>query len=180
MSTASTPEAVGDEKIGLKIARNTLASAVGRFWSMAVSFLLTPYIVNRLGDGRFGIRVFPGIFLGYFAVVGLGVSLSVVKYGAGSYTFRDFERLNRSVNSAFVAMALLMGTLCLLGVAFSRPFLHLLKISPQNCSEAHVESSLRPFGDQDWLLPVEGQFLDNRSCVIRAPRRLLGGDSFSS
>lgn len=136
MSTTSAPEALGDEKIGVKIARNTLANALGRFWSMAIAFILMPYIVNRLGDERFGIWAFLGVFVGYFAVVDLGISPAVIKYVAAYYTSRDFERLNRAVNSAFVAMALLMGTLCLLGVAFSRPFLHLLKISPQNYSEA--------------------------------------------
>ncbi len=136
MSNASTRGGAVGEKISFKIARNTLASALGRFWSMAISFLLVPYIVNRLGDERFGIWAFLGVFVGYFAVVDLGISPAVVKYVAGYYTSRDFERLNRAVNSAFVAMALLMATLCLLGVAFSRPFLHLLKISPHNYSEA--------------------------------------------
>ncbi len=136
VSNASTRGGAGGEKISFKIARNTLASALGRFWSMAISFLLVPYIVNRLGDERFGIWAFLGVFVGYFAVVDLGISPAVVKYVAGYYTSSDFERLNRAVNSAFVAMALLMATLCLLGVAFSRPFLHLLKISPHNYSEA--------------------------------------------
>ena len=131
-----SPEGIASERVSAKIARNTLANAMGRFWSMAVAFLLTPYIVGKLGDERFGIWAFLGVFVGYFAVVDLGISPAVVKFVAQYYTSRDFERLNRAVNSAFVAVALLMGTLCLIGVSFSRPFLHLFKLSPQNYSEA--------------------------------------------
>jgi O-antigen/teichoic acid export membrane protein len=131
-----SPEGIASEKVSAKIARNTLANAMGRFWSMAVAFFLTPYIVGKLGDERFGIWAFLGVFVGYFAVVDLGISPAVVKFVAQYYTSRDFERLNRAVNSAFVAVALLMGTLCLIGVSFSRPFLHLFKLSPQNYPEA--------------------------------------------
>ena len=73
MSTASTPEAVGDEKIGVKIARNTLASSIGRFWWMAVSFLLTPYIVNRLGDERVAMWAFLAALAVYFALFDSGI-----------------------------------------------------------------------------------------------------------
>ncbi len=124
------------EKLSAKIVRNTIANAVGRFWWMALGFVLTPYIVGKLGDERFGIWAFLGVFVGYFAVVDLGIAPAVIKYVAGYYTSRDFERLNRAVNSAFFAVVFLMGVFCLVGVVFSRSFLHLFKISPQYYSEA--------------------------------------------
>ncbi len=136
MPTAIAVEEVGQRDTGAKIARNTLANAVGRFWSMAVYLVLTPYIVGKLGDERFGIWAFLAVFVGYLAVVDLGISPAVIKYVAAYYASRNFERLNRAVNSALVAMMLVMGTLCLLGIAFSRTFLHFFKISPQNYSEA--------------------------------------------
>jgi O-antigen/teichoic acid export membrane protein len=137
VSTASTREGTAGEKISLKIARNTLANAVGRIWSMLVVFLLTPYIVGKLGDERFGIWAFLGVFLGYFAVVDLGIGPALIKYVSQFHTTGDFDRLNLTINSAFLGVSLVMATLCLIGVSSSGTLLHLLKIPAQNYPEAH-------------------------------------------
>lgn len=92
----------------------------------------------RLGDERFGIWSFLAVFVGYLALVDLGISPAVIKYVAEYYASHNYEGLNRTVNSALVAMLLLMGTLSLIGITFSRTFLHFFKLSPQYYSEAWI------------------------------------------
>jgi O-antigen/teichoic acid export membrane protein len=123
-------------ELGVKVARNTASNAVGRIWVLAVNFALTPYVVSKLGDERFGIWAFLTIVVGYFAVFDLGLGVALVKYVAEFRAAGQYKLLNAAVNSAFTVMAVLVGLMSVIGLVASAPLLHLFKILPQNYLEA--------------------------------------------
>jgi O-antigen/teichoic acid export membrane protein len=124
------------QELGFKVARNTVSNAAGRLWVMAIGFLVTPYLVWKLGDERFGIWAFVMVLVGYFGVFDLGLGVALVKYVAEFHTAGQYKLLNVAVNTAFSAMMLLAGLITGIGLIASGRLLHLFKISPQNYSEA--------------------------------------------
>jgi O-antigen/teichoic acid export membrane protein len=124
------------QDLGLKVARNTAFNAAGRLWVMAVNFLVTPYLVLKLGDERFGIWAFVTVLVGYFGIFDLGLGVALIKYVAEFHAAAQHKLLNAAINSAFTAMMLLAGLMVGTGVVASGRLLHLFKIAPQNYSEA--------------------------------------------
>jgi O-antigen/teichoic acid export membrane protein len=124
------------KELGLKVARNTLSNAAGRLWVMAISFLVTPYLVLKLGDERFGIWAFVTVLVGYFGIFDLGLGVALVKYVAEFHAAQEYKLLNAAINTAFSVMMLLVGLIVGAGVIASGRLLHLFKLPPQNYSEA--------------------------------------------
>jgi O-antigen/teichoic acid export membrane protein len=103
---------------------------------MATSFLITPYLVLKLGDERFGIWAFVTVLVGYFGIFDLGLGVALVKYVAEFHAAREYKLLNAAINSAFSVMIVLVGLIVGAGLIASGRLLHLFKIPPQNYSEA--------------------------------------------
>src|SRR5262249_19622712 len=101
-----------------------------------INFLVTPYLVGKLGDERFGVWAFVTLLVGYFGILDLGLGVALVKYVAEFHAARDYGRLNGVINTAFSVMMLLVGLIVGAGLIASGRLLHLFKIPPQNYSEA--------------------------------------------
>lgn len=104
------------ERISRKIVRNTLFNMVGGFWSLLIKVLLTPIIIAYIGVDKFGIWAFVLLFTGYFALLDLSIGTAIVKYVSQYYAKREFESINKVVNSAFVFYASIGMLSC--GLAF--------------------------------------------------------------
>jgi O-antigen/teichoic acid export membrane protein len=82
-----------------KIVRNTLYNIGGSMWNYLAHFLLTPYIISRVGVEGYGVWSLVFVFINYFAYFDLSVNTSYVKYIAEYYTKGDSRRINEVVNS---------------------------------------------------------------------------------
>ena len=83
--------------------RNVFASWVGLGTTMLTGFLLTPFILHRLGDAAFGLWVLLTAFTGYYGLLDLGVRNSVVRYVARHFATSDWEEVSRVVSTSFYA-----------------------------------------------------------------------------
>ncbi len=101
-----------------KIIKNTIFGGTGRLWAILISLLLTPYIVSKLGIGRFGIWAIVSILIGYFGLVDFGVGTSYVKYIAEYHTKKDYQTINKIVNTGFV-FYLVVGFTIILPIIFN-------------------------------------------------------------
>ncbi|MFZ3059448.1 MAG: flippase [Candidatus Methanoperedens sp.] len=91
--------------ISTKIIRNTIFNTLGGSWSLLIKILLTPFIINHIGTERFGIWALVLLFTGYFALLDFSIGTSVVKYVSSYYAKKEFDSINKVVNSALVFYA---------------------------------------------------------------------------
>ncbi len=88
-----------------KIIRNTLFNILGGSWGLLIKILLTPLIISYIGIERFGIWALVLLFTGYFALFDMSIGTAVIKYISSHYTKREFEFINKTVNSALAFYA---------------------------------------------------------------------------
>lgn len=88
-----------------KIIRNTFFNILGGSWGLLIKILLTPLIISYIGIERFGIWALVLLFTGYFALFDMSIGTAVIKYISSHYTKREFEFINKTVNSALAFYA---------------------------------------------------------------------------
>lgn len=105
-----------------QLIRATIANWAGRLATLLVSLSLTPFIVHRLGDHRYGLWILAGSIIAQGEVFDLGVSASVAKYVA-EYRARGMNADACRVVASSLCLYTLVGLLALaLGTVFARYF----------------------------------------------------------
>ena len=121
------------EGTGARVVRNTLANGAGAFTGIAISLILTPFLIRHLGLEAYGIWVLAQsltFFGGYAAIADLGVEAAAVRYVAEARAVQDAEELNRIVTSAmlfFSGIALVFTPILIL---LADPFTKLFNVEP--------------------------------------------------
>jgi O-antigen/teichoic acid export membrane protein len=87
------------------LVRNIISNWVGYAVQILVVFFLTPFVVRSLGDMRYGIWVLVTGLTGYYGLLDLGFRAGITQYLTRNLATRDFENLNRTASTAFVALA---------------------------------------------------------------------------
>lgn len=95
-----------------RIARNVAANYLGIFAQIAIAFMLTPFLVNTLGDTKYGIWSIAAAFTGYMCLLDLGISSAVNRYVARYNEIKDVESLNNIVSSALVMFIIICFVIC--------------------------------------------------------------------
>jgi len=122
--------------IGHKVVKNTVYNAAGRLWGILIAFLLTPYIINKLGVERYGVWAVVGVLTGYFGLLDFGIGTSFVKYISEFYAKKDFKKINQ-IASTGIAFYLLLAIFLIIGGYFIlNPLLSLFKIPAGMYDEA--------------------------------------------
>ncbi|MBN1872457.1 MAG: flippase [Candidatus Omnitrophica bacterium] len=111
-----------------KIFRNTFFNIIGRLWGMIVLFLLTPYVVGKIGIERYGVWAIIGAFTGYFGLLDFGLKNSFKKYIAEFNAKDDRETVNKIINTGFVFYALLSLILIASSYVFIKPIIGFFNI----------------------------------------------------
>ncbi|HKV38098.1 MAG TPA: oligosaccharide flippase family protein [Blastocatellia bacterium] len=105
-------------KIGRKLAIGSSSNSAYLLATAAVSFLITPFLVRRLGDHQYGVWTLVVVFTGYYGVLELGLSSAVGRFMAGALGAGDRDRSNAVFNTALLIFGSAGGlVLVLSGVA---------------------------------------------------------------
>src|SRR4051794_9631793 len=94
-----------EEGSGARVARNTIANAFGRFGAVAISLVLTPFLIRGLGIEAFGVWAIALSFSflgGYASLSDLGVEAAAARFIAEARSDGDTEAA-RSVASSAMA-----------------------------------------------------------------------------
>ena len=116
---------------GSSIARSLASSWLALGVGVAVSFFLSPFVVNKLGAAWYGVWAVAGQFVGYLFLLDFGVRESVIRYTAKYAARGRRAALNRVLGTAFViyggvALLTLGGVaLCVWGIP------HWLDLAPE-------------------------------------------------
>lgn len=94
-----------------RILRNVSSQWIALAAQLAISVLMTPFLVHRLGDDGYGIIVLVSGLVGYSGLLYLGLGAAVVKYVAEHHAADDQDALNRTASTIF-AVYLAFGVAC--------------------------------------------------------------------
>ena len=84
------------------ILRNVAANWLGFAVNLAVAFLLSPFLVHRLGDTWYGLWVLLLAVTGYMGLLDAGLKVSVVKYVSRYRAMSDTTAISRVVSTVLV------------------------------------------------------------------------------
>lgn len=103
------------------LARNAIWNWGSFLLQALVVAFLSPYMVNKLGDGAYGYWEAVLEFIAYLAIADLGVRPAIVHFVARHDALQDAERVNGYVNTAFVTLAI-GGLIVFVGACVAAPF----------------------------------------------------------
>ncbi len=101
---------------------NTIINYLGFFVSFGVVFFMTPAIVHAVGKEDFGLWNFIFSILGFWAILDMGIAVSVVKFVAENKGAQDPEARNKMVGT-FFTVYLIMALIVAVGLAILGCFL---------------------------------------------------------
>ena len=114
--------------ISAKILRNTFFNSIGRFWGMLISVALTPYVLSRLGLGRFGIWSLILTITAYLELFDLGTRTAFVKYVAEYHAQEEYGSLNDLITTGLVTNLVVVVLVVGLIVPLNGEILHFFNI----------------------------------------------------
>ncbi|OGF45670.1 MAG: hypothetical protein A2452_01445 [Candidatus Firestonebacteria bacterium RIFOXYC2_FULL_39_67] len=125
-----------EKSLSGKVIINTVYNAAGRMWAFLIAFILTPYIINKLGVERFGVWAIIGVLTGYIGLLDFGIGSSFVKYISEFYTRKDYKKINEITVTGLIFYFFLAILLIVGGFLLLNPLLSLFKIPAPMCDEA--------------------------------------------
>lgn len=93
--------------IAKTILKNSISNWVGMVVNAVVIFILTPYLIRKLGNERFGIYQIIAPVIGYLMILELGMRGAVTRFATGYINARDIESLNKVITTVFYMCAVL-------------------------------------------------------------------------
>jgi O-antigen/teichoic acid export membrane protein len=125
------------QSVSETIIKNTVFNAIGRFWGILVTIVLTPYILKYIGIERYGIWAIVGVLTGYFSLLDFGMGTSFVKYIAEYYAKEDYKSINQVVSTGVAFYSLFALMVIPLAFIIMNPLLSLFRIPPGLHGEAY-------------------------------------------
>ncbi|MGA1841297.1 MAG: oligosaccharide flippase family protein [bacterium] len=107
-----------------KITVNSFSNIVRYFVFMAITFLMTPFLLKTLGDSIYGLWILLTAIIGHIGVMELGIQTAVIKIVAEYQAVEDHKKVNETVMTTliiFFVIGLLATSICWLIGAY---FLH--------------------------------------------------------
>jgi len=118
-------------KLRLQAVKNVSATWLGLAVHAATGFLLSPFILHRLGDEAFSLWVLVFALTGYFGLLDFGVRSSIVKYTAKFMAANDTGQLSAYLSTS-LAFYVVVGFVVLLMTTVGAFYLHLFFRVPAN------------------------------------------------
>ena len=88
-----------------RILRNSFSNWSSYLVTAVVGFMLTPIVVQSLGNTRYGLWTLVLSITGYFGLLDLGIRSSVSRFLTRHLALNDETGLNRTASTAFVILA---------------------------------------------------------------------------
>jgi len=117
-----------------KFVRNLFSNWAGMIIGLAISFLLSPYIVRKLGNTYYGVWNIIMDMTGYLGLLEMGVRQSIIRYVAKYHAVNDTESMNRITSSAFSIYGITSVVCVLISIALAVLFPYVFKVSNETIS----------------------------------------------
>jgi len=128
-----------DAAISRHLALSTVSNYLGQVVNLAVWFLLTPFLVRKLGASQYGLWVLVSSFIAYGSLLDFGVGDAIVKYVAEFRARGDGDSASRLVATSLWLYCALGLLVFVIGVALAPLVPKLINVPP---GEQHTASLL--------------------------------------
>jgi O-antigen/teichoic acid export membrane protein len=105
-----------------RVLSAAMSNWAGKLITLGAAFLLTPFILHRLGEARYGLWILAGSLVAHGGLLDLGIGGAVIKYVAQYRAQNDYERLHGLVATALCLHGLLGFVALLLSIAIAPIF----------------------------------------------------------
>jgi O-antigen/teichoic acid export membrane protein len=119
-----------DSVIRQRIILNTASNYIGKFITLGTWFLLTPFILQRLGESTYGLWALVGSAVGYGSLFDFGIGSAIIKYVAEYRAQRQTEQARSLIATALCLYSVLGLVVIALSVAIAPIFPELFNVSP--------------------------------------------------
>lgn len=124
---------------------NAAANWLGTLAQMAAVFVISPVLVHRLGDQRYGVWAIVESILAYLTLFDLGIGAAVVRYIARFEGARDLQNINRTFSASLCLFAIAgLGVLAVASIVLW-PAWDLIPVPREYNSEAWWQLALLSF-----------------------------------
>ena len=107
-------------------------------FTVAVTFVLSPYIVHRLGDTTYGIWVLLGSLVGYLGFLDFGVRGAVTRYVAKLQAAGDHDDASRIASTAITIFAVMGLVAMAVSAVLATEIVHRFHITPSQAATARL------------------------------------------
>jgi O-antigen/teichoic acid export membrane protein len=95
------------------VLRNVGSTWVVTLITIGATYVLTPFVIHRLGQEGYGFWTLITSMTGYISLLALGVPMACVRYLAQHVAERDTKKVNEAIGSC-AGLYLMMGAVALL------------------------------------------------------------------
>lgn len=120
------------------LARNIVSNWMGFAVQAVVAFLLTPFVLARLGDEAYGIWALVTSLTGYYGLLDVGFRAGLTQYLARALARRDFEALNRTASTGLAALGISSGVLLAASLGLSAAAPYVFRVPAEMLLEVRV------------------------------------------
>ena len=117
-----------------KFIRNLFSNWAGMIFGLLISFLLSPYVVRKLGNTYYGVWNIIMDMTGYLGLLEMGVRQSIIRYVAKYHAVNDTESMNRITSSAFSIYGFTSGACVIIAIGLAALFPYVFKVSNETVS----------------------------------------------
>ncbi len=121
-----------------QIRKNSTANIIGVAGLIIISFLLSPFLVQTLGDTKYGIWTIAVSFTGYMGLMDFGLSSAVIKYVSEYKGIGDQKKINSIISTSMVLFCMASGAIILLSPFMADLIVNLINIDPSLSSLVHL------------------------------------------
>ncbi|MBZ0151161.1 MAG: polysaccharide biosynthesis C-terminal domain-containing protein [Planctomycetes bacterium] len=120
------------------ISRNIASNTIGYLVGVVVALLLTPFVLDRLGESGFGIWSLVVAMTGYYGILDLGIRSAVGQYATRYWETGDIAGVSRTISTAVALTLPITGVLVLasIGLAYWAPVL--FHVAPEEAGATSV------------------------------------------
>jgi O-antigen/teichoic acid export membrane protein len=124
------------------LARNVVTNLAAFGIGIAITFVLSPYIIKNLGDARYGAWALIAEMLGYYGLLDLGIRGAVTFHVATYLAREQVDQTIQLIASAFWTLALLGFAAAVGGVGLAFAFPHLFVKGDVDAAEILVAMTI--------------------------------------
>jgi O-antigen/teichoic acid export membrane protein len=113
-----------------RFAANVLWTSLGAAANLVSAFVLSPYVIRKLGAGGYGLWTLAFSFLGYYSLLDFGIRSAIVYFIALHRARGETSRINEILSTATAYYTLAAALPVGITVAFSHPIAAWFQVSP--------------------------------------------------
>jgi O-antigen/teichoic acid export membrane protein len=102
-----------DAVIRRRVLVSTISNYAGKIFALGIGFLMTPFLLHRLGASDYGLWVLVGSLVGYGALLDFGISSAITKY-VSEYRARGQMQRAQTLVATGLALYSILGLLAFL------------------------------------------------------------------